>query len=393
MPSISVVVATYNGMEHLDAFFESLAAALPDRAEVIVVDDCSTEPVLESVPELPRAERMVLLRNETNLGHSGTLNKGLAAASGDVLVQLNSDLVLDAGCITNMVEAIGREGTDLGIVGSRLIYPTCGRTQTVGLAFGRHSKRHVYRHLPAHHALCRRSRDVQALSSATAAMTRRVFETLGPLDEEQYNHNLDIDHCLRALEHGLRNHMCADSVAYHWRNRSGPIRYARVGAAEAAFWAKWGGRYRVDLGNFFAESLDYLLAEFPDLQETPFTILDLTRSADQEIALEQIEARWAGARKAARNHRQMNNESEHLWLPLLVPNWVALEPTPFIYLVDSHTELEENAMWFDRRRAIVRNEIVVDLSASACTTSQYLEWQAAGGDEVSVEDVVDLVDS
>ena len=381
MPSVSVVVATYNGMEHLDAFFESLAVALPDRAEVIVVDDCSPEPVLEAVPELPRAERVIRLRNETNLGHSGTLNRGLAAATGDVLVQLNSDLVLGDDCISAMVEAIEREGSDLGIVGSRLLYPTTGRTQTVGLAFGLHSKRHVFRHLPADHALCQRSREVQVLSSATAALTKRVFERLGPLDEEQYNHNLDLDHCLRALELGLRNYMCADSLAYHWRNRSGPIRYARVEAAEAAFWSKWGGRYKVDLGAFIDEALDHLLSDCPQLRDTPLAILDFTRSADREIAVKSLEAQWEGVSGRVRSFRQMNNDSDRLWLPLLVPNWFAHEPTPFIYLVDSHIELEENAMWFARRRGIVCEEIIVDLSASACTTSEFLEWQAGAPEE------------
>ncbi len=392
MPSVSVVVATYNGMEHLDAFFESLAVALPDRAEVIVVDDCSPEPVLEAVPELSRAERVVYLRNESNLGHSGTLNRGLSAATGEVLVQLNSDLVLGESCISAMVEAIEREGCNVGIVGSRLLYPTTGRTQTVGLAFGLHSKRHVFRHLPADHALCRRSREVQVLSSATAALTRRVLDRLGPLDEEQYNHNLDLDHCLRARELGLRNYMCADSIAYHWRNRSGPIRYARVEAAEAAFWSKWGGRYNVDLGTFFDEALDQLLSDRPQLEDDPFAILDLTRSADREIAVERLEAQWEGVRGRVRSCRQMNNDSERLWLPLLVPNWLAHEPTPFIYLVDSHIELEENAMWFARRRGIVREEIIVDLSASACTTSEFLAWQAGVPEEASVQHVVDIVD-
>jgi GT2 family glycosyltransferase len=392
MPNVSVVVATYNGLEHLGAFFESLAAALPDRAEVIVVDDCSPEPVLEAVPEITRAENVIRLRNETNLGHSGTLNRGLAAAAGDILIQLNSDLVLDRYCISAMVEAIERGGSSIGIVGSRLLYPTTGRTQTVGLAFGRHSKRHVFRNFPADHPLCLRSREVQVMSSATAAFSKRVLDRLGPLDEEQYNHNLDLDHCLRALELGLRNYMCADSLAYHWRNRSGPIRYARVEAAEAAFWSKWGGRYKVDLGEYFDEALDHLLSEFPHLDGTPFTILDLTRGGDREIAVDRLEDRWEGISGRTRSFRQMNNDSDRLWLPLLVPNWLAHDPIPFIYLVDSHMELEENAMWFARRRGIVCEEIIVDLSASICTTSEFLEWQAGTPAEPSVQDVVDVVD-
>lgn len=390
MPSVSVIVAMCNGLEHLDAFYESLSVALPDQAEVIVVDDNSTEPVLDAVPELPRAGSVTCLRNETSLGHSGSLNRGFEAASGEIVVQLNSDLVLDVDCISTMIDTIQREGGDLGIVGSRLVYPTTGRVQSVGLAFGLHSKRHVFRHLPANHPLCRRSRETQILSSATGSMTRRVYEAIGPLDEDLFNHNLDLDHCLRALERGLRNYMCADSIAYHWRNRSGPIKYARIEAAEAAFWGKWGGKYRVDLGQFFDEAIYHLLSESPQLEDAPFAVLDLSRSEDQKIALKRIEAHWDVAGKI-RSFRQMNNASGELWLPLLMPNWIVHEPTPFIYLVDSQLELEENAMWFARRRNVVTEEIIVDLSGSAFTTSEFLEWQSADDSNLSIKHVVDVV--
>jgi GT2 family glycosyltransferase len=379
VPTVSVIVPVYNGSEHLAAFFESLAGALPDNAEVIVVDDASTEPVFDAVPDLPRASGLTRLRNDTNLGNAGAVNRAFAVATGDIVIQLNSDLVLDADCITAMIDIIDHEGGDVGIVGSKLVYPTTGRTQSVGMAFGLHSKRHVFRHLPENHPLCHRTREVQIVTGATAAMTRRVLELLGPLDDQLYNHNLDLDHCLRAGQHGLRNFMCAHSLAYHWRNRSGAIRYARVEAAEAAFWAKWGGKYKVDLGRFLSEAIDHVVSVSPQLQTGQFAILDVSRGADQAIAVECLEARWHGIGQRVRHFRQMNNGSPHLSLPLFLPHWVTHEPTPFLYLVDSHQELEENAMWFARRRRIVSEELIVDLSGSVITTSEFLQWQTATG--------------
>jgi glycosyltransferase involved in cell wall biosynthesis len=341
-----------------------------------VVDDASTQPVLDAVPELPRAESVICLRNEVNLGNSGAVNRGFVAATGDVVVQLNSDLVLDPRCVSAMVDFIAQGPDNVGIVGSKLIYPTTGRTQSVGMAFGQHSKRHVYRHLPEDHALSRRTRQVQVVTGATAAMTRRVLEQIGPLDDRLYNHNLDLDHCLRAAERGLRNFMCADSIAYHWRNRSGPIRYARVEAAEAAFWGKWTGRYDVDLGRFFDEALDHVLSLAPQLESAGFTILDLSRSADQEIAMERLEARWDGIGKTIQPFRQMSNNADRLSLPLVLPHWMSQDPTPYIYLVDSHQELNENAMWFAQRRNVVAEELIADLNASVCTTSEFFAWHA-----------------
>jgi GT2 family glycosyltransferase len=373
--TVSVIVPVYNGAQHLQAFFESLSEALPDNAEVIVVDDGSTEPVFDAVPDLPRASSLIRLRNDANLGNAGAVNRAFTVATGDIVIQLNSDLVLDADCIAAMIDVIDREGDDVGIVGSKLVYPTTGRTQSVGMAFGLHSKRHVFRHLPENHPLCARTRHLQIVTGATAAMTRRVLELLGPLDDQLYNHNLDLDHCLRAQQRGLRNIMCAGSLAYHWRNRSGAIRYARAEAAEAAFWSKWGGKYEVDLGRFFGEAIDHVVSASPQLETVPFAIIDVSRSADQAIAVNCLEARWVGIGQRIRHFRQMNNDSTRLSLPLLLPHWVSHEPTPFVYLVDSHQELEENAMWFARRRRVVSEELIVDLSAAVIPTSEFFGWQ------------------
>jgi GT2 family glycosyltransferase len=391
VPRVSVIVPIFNSIAHLPAFFESLAVALPKASQVVVVDDASTEPVLNAIPELPDAN-VARLRNETNLGNAGAVNRGFSVVTGDIVIQLNVDVILDPNCLVAMIELIDRHTTDVGIVGSKLIYPTTGRTQSVGMAFGSHSKRHVFRHLPKDHPLCLPTRELQIVTGATAAMTRRALELLGPLDEQLYNHNSDLDHCLRAVHYGLRNFMCAKSVAYHWRNRSGTVRYARVDAAEAAFWSKWGGRYSVDLGTFIDEGLDHAIAVRPELETTPFGVLDLSRGADQTIAIERLEARWPGIGHRIRDFRQMNNASTCLWLPTLLPHWMINDPTPFLYLVDSHEELDENSMWFERRRQVVVEELIVDLSATVVTSSELCEFLLGDSDKISVEDVVDVVD-
>lgn len=377
MPHVSVVVPIFNSLPHLGTFFDALAEALPADSQVVVVDDASTQPVLDAVPELPRAQSVVRLRNERNLGVAGATNRGFAEATGDVVIQLNTDVVVDRDCLSAMVDLIESRPGDVGIVGSKLVYPTTGLTQSVGMAFGLHSKRHLFRHLPQDHPLCRPTRELQIVGGATVAMTARVLQAIGPLDEDMYNHNPDIDHCLRAVQRGFRNFMCAPSVAYHWRNLCGTaVRYARVEAAEAAFWSKWGGSYRTDLGDFIDEGLEHASAAHPAFAASPFTILDLSRAADQAIALDRIAARWPGAERRIRHVRQMSNAEPRLWLPLLLPHWLVDAPTPYLYLVDDHQELTENAMWFERRRRVVEEELIVDLAGAALATS---ELQSAAG--------------
>lgn len=369
MPRISVVVPIFNGVAFLPAFFDSLAAALPDGSELILVDDASTEPVWETVPELGAAAAVVRLSNDRNLGYAGAINRGLDQVTGDIVVQLNTDLVLHPECVTAMIDVIEREDR-VGIVGSKLVFPTTGTVQHVGMAIGNHTKPHVFLDLPALHPLCCVTRELQVLTGATVTMTRRVLDLLGPLDTGYYNVNNDIEHCLMARERGLRNFVCADSVAHHWESHSGPARFARLAPGEAMFWSRWGARAEPDLGRFFDEALDHVLGEAPELGAVDFDLLDLSRGADQPIALERLDRRWPGIARGGRHFRQTNNPAGRLKLPLVLPHWLANDPTPFLYLVDGYRELEENRLWFENRARIVEDELIVDLTGVAIRASE-----------------------
>jgi GT2 family glycosyltransferase len=369
LPSVSVIVPIFNGTSYMPLFFESLAAALPEGAQLILVDDGSTEPVWDTVPEFPRAGSVERLANDTNLGYSVAVNRGFEIATGDVIVQLNTDLVLQPNCISAMVDLVGRE-RDVGVVGSKLIYPTTNRVQHVGMALGNVTKRRIFYGLPPDHPLCCRTRQLQIVSGATVAMSRRALGTIGPLDEAYFNRNEDIEHCLRAIKHGLRNFICAESVAHHWRSQSGPARFARILEGDSLFWARWGDTCAPDLDRFVDEGFDHVLQRFPQVEELPFEILDLSRNADQAIVLECLAKRWPGVEDRRRDYRQMNNGSTSLWLPLLVPHRLAEERAPFVYLVDSHLELEENALWFETRERFVEDELIVDSTGAAMHTSE-----------------------
>lgn len=369
MPRVSVVVPIFNGVPYLPSFFASLRRALPPDSQVILVDDASTEPIWDTVPDLGDGTEVLRLQSERNCGYAATVNRGFAVATGDVVIALNTDLVLQADCLDSMIGLIESE-KNVGIVGSRLLFPTTGLVQHVGIAFGNFTKPLIYRELPGNHPLAGRTREVQMTAGAMAAMSRRVLGQVGPLDEAFFNHDEDVDHCLRASKLGLRNFVCGDAVAHHWESKSGPSRFAGVATAEALFWARWGDAFQVDLDRYVDEALDYLLEQHPLLGDLPFEVLDLSRGPDGPLVVRQLEKRWPGIDRRIRHHRQTNNPAERLWLPLLLPDPAADGRVPFVYVVDSHRELEENSFWFARRREAVADEFVVDFSGVALHTSE-----------------------
>lgn len=371
---LSVIVPVFNGLRYLPPFFESLAQAVPANTQLVLVDDASTEPIAEAFPTHGPFKDIVELRNPINGGYSVAVNRGFAAADGDVVIQLNTDLLLERNCIYALLSWL-QDHPNAGILGSKLLFPTTGRVQHVGMTFGAFSRRHLFYDMPADHPLCMRTRKMQIVSGATVAMTRSVLDELGPLDERYYNYNEDLDHCLRAVAKGFDNYTVAESVAYHWLSQSGPARFSGMRESEALFWSLWGDIREIDLGIYVDEALNYILDGDPGLEDMPFKPLNMCRSLDEAILLERIEHHWPGATARVEQRRPRNQERAALWLGMDLPNRMADEPSPYIYIVDRIAELAQNRLWFESRLRLVEEEIILDLTGAAFTTREFLASQ------------------
>jgi glycosyltransferase involved in cell wall biosynthesis len=85
---VSVVIPTYNRADLLPRAVGSVLAQRPERpAEVIVVDDCSTDGTADAAAQLGAR----VIRHERNLGEAGARNTGISAASHKWIALLDSD--------------------------------------------------------------------------------------------------------------------------------------------------------------------------------------------------------------------------------------------------------------------------------------------------------------
>ncbi len=87
-----VVIPTLNGRERLLRTLESLERQTAE-ADVVVVDNASTDGTAEAVAERFPAVRVV--RNERNLGFGAAINRAALDLDGDVLVLVNNDVVCE----------------------------------------------------------------------------------------------------------------------------------------------------------------------------------------------------------------------------------------------------------------------------------------------------------
>lgn len=101
---LSVIVPNFNGEQLLPALLESLQESLSQAQyewEIIVADDASTDGSCTLITE--RFPRVHLVAGERNLGYGGNCNRGAAAASGEYLAFVNSDISLDGDVFMPLV--------------------------------------------------------------------------------------------------------------------------------------------------------------------------------------------------------------------------------------------------------------------------------------------------
>ncbi|MFD0745861.1 glycosyltransferase [Phytohabitans flavus] len=166
---VSVIIPNYNKAKTLRACLESVYRQGHPPFEVIVVDDASTDGSRAIAAEFPCR----LVAFEANRGVSAARNAGAAAATGDVLFFVDSDIALATDAVANAVGLL-RERPDRGVVQgiyeAQPLFPD-GPVE-------------AYKTLFEHYWRQRSAGVVDATLFALTAVPRRVFEEVGGFDEK-----------------------------------------------------------------------------------------------------------------------------------------------------------------------------------------------------------------
>jgi len=103
---ISVAIAVYNGANYLRTQLDSILnqSRIPD--ELILVDDSSTDRSWEIIQEYQsqHSSRVVIERNERNIGYVGTFNIALSKSTGDLIFLSDQDDFWYSNKIEEVVE-------------------------------------------------------------------------------------------------------------------------------------------------------------------------------------------------------------------------------------------------------------------------------------------------
>ena len=175
-PSVSLIVAAHNESEVIgEKLANTLSLDYPaDRLQLIVISDASTD----STEEIVRGcsdPRVALLRQEQQGGKSAALNRGVEAATGEVLVFSDANSMFAPGAVRALVRRFA--DPKVGAVSGELVYE----------ADQAHTGEGIYwRYEQVVKALESRMGRLLGANGAIFAMRRELVPQLHPLDVNDF---------------------------------------------------------------------------------------------------------------------------------------------------------------------------------------------------------------
>jgi len=91
--TVSIIIPNYDGAELLRRNLPKVIAGAGKRCqEIIVVDDGSTDDSIKIMQSAYWRTKLKIIKNKKNLGFASTVNRGVRAAKGEIVVLLNTDV-------------------------------------------------------------------------------------------------------------------------------------------------------------------------------------------------------------------------------------------------------------------------------------------------------------
>jgi GT2 family glycosyltransferase len=220
---VEIVVPVYNAPADLRACVESVLRHTTGDYALVLIDDASPDPEVHAYfDELAACglSKLTLLRNDRNLGFTGTANRGMTRSRADVVL-LNSDAIVTA----EWLDALRRCAASDARIGT--ITPFSNNAEIC--SFPRLCENEVWRE-GADPERVRAAIDAAAVPYYPDIPTgvgfcfyvrRALIDAIGPFDAAfGAGYGEENDFCLRAHSAGFRNVLCDDAFVLHTGGRS-----------------------------------------------------------------------------------------------------------------------------------------------------------------------------
>jgi hypothetical protein len=231
-PKVSVIIVSFNVRGFLENLVTSLRHALDGiESEIIIVDNSSDD---DSVDFLKRNHPDIkLIENRTNVGFGKANNQGVRISSGEFLLLINPDAIVEENTIKGML-AFSNLHPEAGASSCKVLnadgtlQKTCRRgfptpwvafTKISGLSFlFPHTK--TFGRYNLTYLNPEKAHEVDAIGGSFMFIPRKVFEEVGGFDEDYFMYGEDIDLCYKIKKAGYKVYYTPQTTVIHFKGES-----------------------------------------------------------------------------------------------------------------------------------------------------------------------------
>lgn len=240
---LSVVIVNYNVKYFLEQALLSITRALQEiSSEIIVIDNASSDGSAQMLSA--RFPQVRLLRNEENLGFAKANNQGAREASGEFILFINPDTVVEEDTLSKCV-AFMDVHPDAGALGVKMIdgtgkfLPESKRgLPTLWVSFCKLTglsklfpKSRTFNRYHLGYLDPNRTHEVDVLAGAFMMVRKKVLDEVGPFDERFFMYGEDVDLSYRITKAGYKNYYFPQTSIIHYKGEStkkGSLNYVRM---------------------------------------------------------------------------------------------------------------------------------------------------------------------
>ena len=231
---LSIIIVNYKTEELtsncVDSIIKSNTKGLD--YEVIVIDNDSQDGSIEAIEK--QFPEVTIIKNTENQGFSKANNIGIKESSGDYVLLLNSDTIVEQNTLKGAIDFI-KDHKHIGALGCKVLLPSgkldpaCKRsfpTPLNGLFhslnldtafpdnvhFGAYNLTYVDEN---------KTCSIDCIMGAFMLVPRTVINQVGPLDEDFFMYGEDIDWCYRIKNAGYQVMYYPEIRIFHHKKASG----------------------------------------------------------------------------------------------------------------------------------------------------------------------------
>jgi GT2 family glycosyltransferase len=222
-PPVAVVVPVHNGGEAVRKSIDALLTHTEPSARILIIDDASTDKeIIAHLDSVAAAGCAELIRHNTNVGYTRTVNEGIALTAPADVVLLNSDATVGPLWLQRLVWVAGssdRIGT-VSAVSDHAGTMSIPEPHVFNSWLVRREWDEVARHLGRDMPIW--ALEVPAAHGFCLFIRRQLLLDIGSFDVDAfpYGYGEEVDFSQRAIAAGWSNVMAPHVIVRHWRSQS-----------------------------------------------------------------------------------------------------------------------------------------------------------------------------